>query len=78
MPETKSPLEALAQEAAKTLLQNRSCLVATFFRKFPGVNPASVRLVSQIKDGRHYCWVEFPRPNGKGLRRWPNGGCREE
>lgn len=70
----RSAMEQLAEKAAKVLLQNRECLVAVFFRRFPNIDPTSVRLVSQIKDGRHYFWVEFPRPKGKDLRRWPNGG----
>lgn len=78
MGSTKSPMEQLAEQASKILLQNRECLVAYFFRRFPNVDPTTVRLVSQIKDGRHYFWLEFPRPKGTGIRRWPNKGCDDD
>lgn len=74
----RSAMEQLAEKAAQVLLKNRECLVAAFFRRFPDIDPSSVRLVSQIKDGRHYFWVEFPRPKGKGLRKWPNGGLCDD
>jgi hypothetical protein len=70
LPYKKSPHELLAETAARTLLRNRECLVAVFFRKFPQVDPSTVTLVSQMRDGRHYFWIEFPRPNGKGTRTW--------
>lgn len=66
----KSAMQCLAEQASRTLLKNRECLVAAFFRAFPNVDPTKVKLVSQCKDGKHYFWIEFPRPAGKGLRRW--------